>query len=181
MLDQKEIIKGCIDNDRRSQEVLYKHFFPAMMNMCRRYSSDPDTLLSIINDGFLKVFQNINKFEDRGSLEGWIRKIVFRSLSDHFKKENKYLKLMIFEERDSQMKSNALDELYFEDILELVGQLPTATQKVFRLYAIEGYTHPEVSDLLNISVGTSKWHLSEARKQLKSLIKKNSLLNKHAG
>jgi RNA polymerase sigma-70 factor (ECF subfamily) len=89
--------------------------------------------------------------------------------------------MMIFEEKDVRMSSNALDGLYFEDILNLVDHLPNATQKVFRLYAIEGYTHVEVGEILNISPGTSKWHLSEGRKLLKALIKKNNISSKHAG
>lgn len=181
MFNQAEVIKGCVSNDRICQEALYRNFFPAMLGMCRRYTSDQDQLVSIINDGFLKVFKNIEKFQNKGSLEGWIRKIVFRSLSDYFKKENKYLRLMIFEERDSRISSNALDELYFEDILALVDHLPNATQKVFRLYAIEGYTHQEVGEILNIRPGTSKWHLSEARKLLKTFMKKNNFSSNHAG
>ena len=181
MFNQTEVVKGCIRNDRSGQEALYRKYFPVMLSMCRRYTSDQDQLISIINDGFLRVFKNIGKYQNKGSLEGWIRKIVFRCLSDFFKKENKYLRLMIFEEKDTQMRSNALDELYFEDILALVDHLPNATQKVFRLYAIEGYTHREIGEILNISSGTSKWHLSEARKLLKSFMKKSNFSSNHAG
>jgi len=133
-----------------------------------------------VNDGFLKVFKKLDTYQNKGSFEGWIRRIVFNCLSDYFKKENKYLKFLILEERDRPQPSTNSDSLYYEDLLILIDQLPFSSSRVFKLYAIEGYSHKEIAKQLNISDGTSKWHLSEARKKLKVLVNRNLSIN-HAG
>jgi len=125
----------------------------------------------IVNDGFLKVFQKISSYEGKGSFEGWIRRICFRCLSDHFRKEKSYLQFLVFEEFDKKEDSNGLNDLYYEELLKMVEELPSATAKVFRLYAIEGFKHREIADMLDISEGTSKWHLSEARKKMQKLVR----------
>lgn len=175
-----KIIEGCILNKRTSQEELYRLFFPKMIALCFRYTSDEDKALTMLNDGFLKVFQKINTFEGRGSFEGWVRRLVFNSISDYFRKENKYVKLLLFEEAEKKEENLVLDRLYYNDLLKLVDSLPGNTHKVFQLYAIEGYNHREISEMLNISEGTSKWHLSEARRKLKELLISNNQTVKHA-
>jgi len=168
---QSELIAGCKLNKRLYQETLFRKHFPAMMSMCMRYTSSKDVAMLIINDGFLKVFKQIGTFEGKGSFEGWIRRICFRCLSDHFRKEKSYLQFLVFEDYDKSDKSNALNDMYYEELLKLVEELPSATAKVFRLYAIDGFKHREIAELLNISEGTSKWHLSEARLRMKKLVK----------
>ena len=143
--------------------------------MCRRYTQDEDQQLIIINDGFLKVFKNIHSFKGEGSFEGWVRRLVFTSLSDYFRKENKYLKFMIFETHDSILNSESEESLYYQDIINLIDLLPEKTRQVFHKYAIEGYTHKDISTEIGISEGTSKWHLSEARKKLQKLLKERKI------
>ncbi len=145
--------------------------------MCYRYTSDQDKAMIIVNDGFLKVFKKLNTYQGKGSFEGWIRRIVFNALSDYFKKENRYLKFLILEEKDKPQLSTNSDNLYYEDLLSMIDQLPYASSEVFKLYAIEGYSHKEIAQKLSISDGTSKWHLSEARKKLKELINRNLSIN----
>lgn len=173
--DEREIVKGCVQNERYFQELLYKQHFDTMMRMCMRYTKDKDKAMEIVNNGFLRVFQKLHTFAFKGSLEGWIRRLVFHCLSDYFRKDSKYLQFMVFEERDQSSQERAHSNLYAEDILKLVDTLPPATQQVFKLYAIDGYTHVEISKRIGISVGTSKWHLSNARKILKKLIDQNNL------
>jgi len=167
-----DVIAGCISNSRVHQELLYRKYFPKMMQMCIRYTSDQDKAMQICNDGFLKVFKNISQYQSKGSFEGWIRRIVFHSLSDFFKSEKKYMHFMVFEEKEKATQQNALDQIYYDDLLKMINELPNASARVFRLYAIEGFKHREIADTLNISVGTSKWHLAEARKIMKQLIVK---------
>jgi RNA polymerase sigma factor (sigma-70 family) len=169
-LTTEEIIKGCIQNNRRAQEALYRNYFVVMWRMCQRYTQDEDRLMSIVNDGFLRAFKKIHLYQFQGSLEGWIRRIVYNALSDYFRKENKYLKFLILEERDRKINPSIHNELNFDDVIQLVNRLPSTTKKVFTLYAIEGFTHKEIGQQLNISDGTSKWHLSEARKKLKEMV-----------
>jgi RNA polymerase sigma factor (sigma-70 family) len=173
--NEREIVEGCVRNERKSQELLYREHFDTMMRMCMRYTNDRDKAMEIVNIGFLKVFQKIHTFQFKGSLEGWIRRLVFHCLSDYYRKNSKYLQFMVFEERDQSSLEKAHSNLYAEDILKMVNTLPPATQEVFRLYAIEGFTHLEISKNVGISVGTSKWHLSNARKILKKLIDQNNL------
>jgi len=173
--DEREVIEGCVRNERKAQELLYREHFDTMMRMCMRYTNDKDKAMEIVNIGFMRVFQKVHTFEFKGSLQGWIRRLVFHCLSDHYRKNSKYLQFMVFEERDQSSVEKAHSNLYAEDILKMVDTLPPATQKVFRLYAIEGFTHVEISKNIGISVGTSKWHLSNARKILKKLIDKNNL------
>lgn len=180
-LSEEELVAGCVQNNRHCQEYLYKRFFPTMMQTCLRYTRDPDEAMTIVNNGFLRVFKKLHTFEFKGSLEGWIRRLVFHSVSDYFKKDNKAVHFLVFEERDSSEDNPALSNLYLEDILGMVQQLPPATAEVFRLYAIEGYTHVEIGKLLGISDGTSKWHLSAARKELKAMIRKHNNYQQHAG
>jgi len=171
------LIKGCKANDRRSQEELYRTFFDKMLAMCRRYTQDEDQQISILNDGFLKVFKKIDTFKGEGSFEGWVRRLVFSSLSDYFRKENKYLKFMIFDTPDSELPSESEESLYYQDIIKLIDRLPEKTKDVFHKYAIEGYTHKDIGAELNISEGTSKWHLSEARKKLQELLRARKIYN----
>lgn len=173
----KRLIEGCKANDRKSQEELYRTFFNKMLAMCRRYTQDEDQLISIINDGFIKVFLKIDTYKGSGSFEGWVRRLVFTSLSDFFRKENKYLKFMIFDTPDSVLKSDSEESLYYQDIISLIERLPEKTKEVFHKYAIEGYTHKDIGEELNISEGTSKWHLSEARKKLQKLLKERKIYN----
>lgn len=167
---EKEIVAGCAANSRYYQEILYRKYFPVMLRMCMRYTEDRDVALEIINNGFLKVFQKIDTFTFSGSLEGWIRRIVFHCLSDYFRQNTRKFDFLELDGREAPTRSNALSNLYLEDILSLVERLPEVSQNVFRLYAIEGYTHAEIGEKMNMSEGTSKWYLSIARKELKEMI-----------
>ena len=178
---EKELVEGCVRNDRYFQELLYRRYFNTMIGMCMRYTNDRDTAMEIVNMGFLRVFKKLHTFAYKGSLEGWIRKLVYHALSEYYKKNDKYLQFLVFEERDRSIKETALDNIYVEDILKMVDKLPPATQQVFKLYAIEGFSHVEIAKQVDISVGTSKWHLSAARKKLKELIENNNKYRLYAG
>ena len=177
----QELVKGCRRNDRKSQERLYRKYFATMMRMCLRYANDQDTAMEILNNGFLRVFTKIDKYSGTGSLEGWIRRLIFHAISDFFRGKKNPIHFLEIEDWDSAQRSEALQNLYFEDLLGLVELLPNATRRVFYLYAIEGYSHKEIAAQVNISEGTSKWHLSEARKRLQMLILKQFNAKQHAG
>jgi RNA polymerase sigma factor (sigma-70 family) len=184
--NELDIAKRCAANERAAQELLYRRFFQPMLQMCLRYTDgDKDRALEILNDGFLRVFKKIHLFEGRGSLEGWIRRLVFHAVSDYYKANDAYLKNVVFDELPIENQSNivskhddtggALGKLFFEDLLVLVDFLPPATREVFKLYAIEGFSHAEIGEQLNITTGTSKWHLSEARNKLKVMLERRSI------
>ncbi len=170
-MSEAELIQGCIRNDRKCQEVLYKRHFPTMMSMCMRYTKDEDKALLILNDGFLKVFQKIGSFRSEGSLEGWIRRLIYHTLADFYKKENSYIRFIQFEmPEERQTQAPQSDPLEFQDLISLLDRIPGRSAEVFRLFAIEGYSHEEIGEKMKISIGTSKWHLSHARERLRSLI-----------
>jgi RNA polymerase sigma-70 factor (ECF subfamily) len=171
----EELVRACTRNDRRAQEVLYRRFFPVMLRMCLRYTRDEDTALDILNAGFLRVFQKIESFAFKGSLEGWIRRLIYRCIADHFRNNARYLHFLVLDEQDDVVQEQGLDRLYEEDILQVVRQLPPMSQEVFRLYAIEGYSHAEIAETLTMSEGTSKWHLSNARQRLREQLKSEKL------
>lgn len=177
----EELVAGCLRNDRQIQEQLYRQYFGSMIAMCLRHTSDREVAMTIVNNGFLRVFKKIDKYSFKGSFEGWIRRIVYHSVSDYFRNKSNTLRFLEIEDRDKPMNSKALDNLYLDDLMGMVDDLPPATKEVFRLYAIEGYTHVEIAKKINISEGTSKWHLSAARKKLKTMINNQQETQKYAG
>ena len=145
-----------------------------MIGMCMRHTKDEMTALSIVNDGFVKVFKNIDQFQNKGALQGWIKRVVFNCLSDHFrKKSNHFFTLPVKEE---SKVPDIIGRLYYEEILDMVDQLEPITKDVFLLHAVEGYKHREIADILDIPENTSKWHLARARQMLKKLIGKSNLM-----
>lgn len=167
---EREMVEGCAANDRRAQEALYRHFFPEMLRMCRRYTRDENTAMEIVNNGMMRVFKKIHTFAFKGSLEGWIRRLVYHSMADYFREQSRYLNFLVLDDYERTL-ANTHDEPFFEeDILRAVRSLPPVSQEVFRLYAIEGYSHAEIAESLQMSEGTSKWHLSTARHRLRELL-----------
>lgn len=166
----EDLVKGCADNDRRAQEALYRRFFPEMLRMCLRHTRDENLAIEIVNLGFLRVFKKIHTFAFRGSLEGWIRRLVYHAIADHFRENARYSHFLVFEDRDEPIPEKGADAFFEEDVLKAVRKLPPTSQEVFRLYAIEGYNHAEIAQLLGMSEGTSKWHLSTARQRLREYL-----------
>jgi len=171
-----EIIAGCKKNDRKAQERLYRSFYESMMNLCVRYTKDEDDAKLVLNTGFLKVFKNIDKYDSQKAvLYTWIRTIIINSCIDHIKSKQKKVVSSELNETDTMYaEAEANTKIDANEILHLIRNLPAATQAVFNLYIVEGYGHKEIADILQISEGTSKWHLSEARKNLKmQLLREN--------
>jgi RNA polymerase sigma-70 factor (ECF subfamily) len=169
-LTEEELVQGCIKNERRSQEALYRKFFPEMMRMCMRYTKDQTVAIEIVNNGFLRVFKKIHTFSFKGSLEGWVRKLVYHSMADYFRENARYMHFLMLEDHDRPVPERSHDVFYEEDILKAVRTLPPVSQEVFRMYAIEGYSHAEIAENMHMSEGTSKWHLSTARQKLREML-----------
>lgn len=175
---EKELINGCIKNDRLCQSELYKRYFSMMTSVAMRYCRSEDEVLQAVNYGFLKVLQNIAKYRDEFSLATWIRTILVRHLIDEYRKSVKEIKNINLEAIDlneAPLELN-LAEFHFSEmqLRRMLNQLPDVTRTVFNLFSIEGYKHTEIADILKISEGTSKWHVSEARKRLSDMLKQAS-------
>lgn len=169
------IIGGCARNDRSAQEKLYKMFQPKMLSMALRYMNDKSLAEDVVNMGFLKCFQKIEKYTFQGSFEGWLRKIVLRTALDTLRSNEKYTEKVVFTEKEQYIEKDHAERLYYDQLLALVNTLPKTTKLVFNLSVLEGMQHKEIAEELGISEGTSKWHLSEGRRILKEKIEKLNL------
>jgi len=172
-ISDKQLAQGCASNDRRSQEALYKQFYNPMMALCFRYIRNKEDAVEVLHTGFLKIFQNIGGFDEtQSALFTWIHTIMVRTAIDFLRKKNPMTQEVEWTEAmDPEIQAEALVDKSAEEIMNFLKQLPQTTAMVFNLYVIEGYNHKEIGKLLNISDGTSKWHLSEAKNKLAKLIK----------
>lgn len=146
-----------------------------MLSMALRYMNDRSLAEDVVNMGFLKCFQKIEKYTFQGSFEGWLRKIVLRTALDTLRSNEKYTEKVVFAEKEQYIEKDHAERLYYDQLLELVNTLPKTTKLVFNLSVLEGMQHKEIAEALGISEGTSKWHLSEGRRILKEKIEKLNL------
>lgn len=172
-LSEQDLIKGCILNDRRMQKLLYKRYCSAMMVLCKSYAKNDEDAIEVLQDGFLKVFQQIDKFDANiSSLYTWMRTIMVHTAIDFLRKQSKKNVAIEWNSgHDQAIEAEALQQMSAQQVQSMLQHLATTTRMVFNLYITEGYNHKEIGELLNISEGTSRWHLSEARKYLINLLK----------
>jgi RNA polymerase sigma factor (sigma-70 family) len=161
------IWEGCLKNERKQQEMLYKVLAPRMLTACTRYAKDRDEAQDIMQEGFVKVFTSMHKYRNEGSLEGWIRRIMVHTAISRYRK----LKPIVLAEElpegiTVQMSYND-NNLESKDLLKIIQQLPDNYRSVFNLYAIEGYSHQEIGEALGISELVSRTTLCRARGVLK--------------
>ena len=165
-----DIIIACKTNNPIAQEKLYKHFFGLMYTICRDYSENEQTVVSLVNEGFLKIFININIFEFyKGNFEGWAKRIMTNTAIDHFraqKNKNKIVELNEDHSGEKELQHNPRNYIE-EEVLYLIKNMPAVTQKVFSLHIFKGYSHKEIARILDIAESTSRWHIAEARKSLR--------------
>lgn len=172
----QKIIEGCKKDDRKAQEQLYRSYYRVMMNLCLRYTKNERDALEVLNTGFYKAYKSINRFDaGKASLYTWIRTIIINSCLDFIKARQTLSGTGELEQAANvHVPPAVISKMSATEILQLVRQLPAATQAVFNLYVMEGYNHAEIGKLAGISEGTSKWHLSEARKKLQKKINEQS-------
>lgn len=171
--DIQILIRGCLKNDRRSQEQLYKQFYPAVMALCLRYIRDRNDAVEVLNDSFLKVLRQLDRYDPaKGALYTWIRTIVIHTALDSLRRQKAIRDREMLPDADEEpgIDNDALSKISGDELLNLILQLPVTTRLVFNLYVIDGYSHREIADWLGISDGTSRWHLNDARRQLKLII-----------
>lgn len=172
-IPEKKIIERCINNDRKYQEMLYRNYADKMYNICLMYADSEDSANDILQDGFIKVFRNLKKFKFEGSFEGWIRRIIVNTALEHYRKKKRETEaLQTIGEFSNLVMEEIIDKINAKELVKLVNQLPSRASMVLKLYAIEGYKHHEISQLMGISEGTSKSQLNRARQLLKEAITK---------
>ena len=174
----KKIIEGCLRNDRRSQEAIFKLFYGKMMSVCMRYTNDKDTAQEVLQEGFMKVFEKLGAFDYKGSFEGWVRRIVANTAIDSIRRSKKN---PILTDNDNDFKiggENPMEEketiergeIKAEMAMEAIQKLSPAYRTVFNLYVLEEYSHKEIAEMLGISEGTSKSNLAKAKMNLQKIL-----------
>jgi RNA polymerase sigma-70 factor (ECF subfamily) len=173
-ITEGDLIKGCIEQDRRMQEELYSRFSPKMYGVCLRYTGNAEDAQDVLQEGFIKVFRKLDSFRGEGSFEGWIRRVFVNTAIEHFRRKNYLQPVTEKEENTIEGKMlNALDGMGEKDILKLVQQLSPGYRTVFNLYVVEGFAHKEIAGMLGITEGTSKSQLSRAKVILQDLVKQH--------
>ncbi|MBC7641347.1 MAG: sigma-70 family RNA polymerase sigma factor [Flavobacterium sp.] len=171
---ENETIKLASDNNRHAQQKIYSNFSPKMLSICRQYIKDIQLAEDVMITAFMKVFTNLKNFENKGSFEGWIRRIMVNECISYIRvhKKIQFVDDNFVLGRDEESANNIESKLSQDDIQFLINSLPDGYKMIFNLYCIEGYKHQEIAKMLNINEGTSKSQLSHARKILQQQISK---------
>ena len=173
-LSERELVEYCVADDRQHQELLYRKYASDMYKVCLMYADNKADASDILQESFIKVFKNIHKFRFEGSLRGWIRRTVVHTAINAYNKKQRDTQVVVPMAESGEVDAtidSILGELEANDIIKLVNSLPQKAKEVLKLYAIEGYKHREIAELLGITEGTSKSQFSRAKKMLQTSIK----------
>ncbi len=176
----ENLILKCKHQDKKAQETLYRMFSSKFFVLCLKYSSSYDQAKDSLHDGFIKIFQNISKYNGSGSFEGWMTRVIINNALREYQNKSIFIPIEedYFQEPEIEIEN---EELSFDFLMKVIQELPSQYRVVFNLYAMDGYSHKEISELLNISVGTSKSNLARARKNLKENIESYKLSKMELG
>ncbi len=167
----QKIIDECIAGKRHAQETMYKMFSSKMYAVCLRYAKNEAEAQDILQDGFIKVFKNINKFKNKGSFEGWMRRMMINISLERIRRERRMHVVDNLNSYTTQTESNsAIEELSAQELIQIIQSLPSQYKAVFNMYVIDNMNHKEIGKALNISENTSKSNLHRARNILKEKI-----------
>ena len=170
-MSEKQLIEGCLNGNRKDQEELYRLYSGKMMGLCLRYVGNRETARDLLQDGFVKVFTSLNKYSGTGAFEAWIRMIFVNVAIEHIRKKDLLNDTVDLDNMNVITEDNTtISNLSVEMIMELVQQLPAGFRTIFNLYAIEGYSHKEIGDKLNISESTSRSQYARAKQWLRKRI-----------
>lgn len=170
-MSDDELIKGCIRENKKFQRALYERFAGKMMTVCLRYTRHRLEAEDILQEGFIKIFNNISKFQGRGSLEGWVRRIMINTALSNYNKSSFQKELIGLEDYQSGSEEpKAIQQLTAEEIMAVIDTLPDGYRIVFNLYVIEEYSHNEIAEMLDITPSTSRSQLVKARRMLQKKI-----------
>jgi len=162
----KNIIKGCLLGNRRDQELLYRRYAAKLYAVCLQYSGNDEEARDILQEGFIKIFENLVHYKYEGSFDGWVRRIVVNTALEKYRSKHNLYRVDDIDqipEQNAEPDNEDYAGLGARDLMEIIRELPPRYRIVFNLFAIEGYSHKEISDMMSISEGTSKSNLSRAR------------------
>lgn len=183
MTEENILVEQCLQNDPKAQSMFYKKYSKKMYALCMRYSKSKDDASDIMQEGFIKVFQNLENFRNEGSLEGWVRKIMTNTALNYYKKSLKSQGQIEVEsiEETEKSSSDIFDNLSATEIIRLMQELPNMYRINFNLFAIEGYSHKEIAIMLDIPENTSKSNVLRARKILQTKVYKERSITIYNG
>lgn len=169
----EEVIKGCLKNKRNAQKHLYEMFSAKMYGTCMRYAKNHQDAQDILHDGFIIVFEKIHTFQNKGSFEGWIRRIIINTAIKKYRERISHLEITSLDNsyKENDELKTTHDRLQLEDLIKTIQSLPSKYRLVFNMYAVEGYSHKEISNILNISDNTSRTNYLRARVILQEKLK----------
>ncbi len=175
----EHIIKGCVKANRESQKAFYQLYYGFATAICMRYCKSKDDSMEVVNEGFMKIYRELPRFNPRydnyeASLKGWMKSIFVNTAIDNFRKNNKNYLVTDLEESHFDMEDvgdSAIDKMSYKEIMDLVNQLSPVYKTIFNLFVIDGFKHEEIASQLNISVGTSKSNLSKAKANIQKMLR----------
>jgi RNA polymerase sigma factor (sigma-70 family) len=172
MTGDTQLVKDCLKGKQAAQKQLYQEFAPAMLGVCYRYTKSLADAEDILQEGFVKVFKFLDQYKNEGELGGWIRRIMVNTALNYLKKSKRYQYDLLFDKMELHVVSNEHPEnkINTKDLANLIRQLPTGYQTIFNLYAVEGFSHAEIGQMLGISENTSRSQYMRARQLLISWI-----------
>ncbi len=174
-----DIIKGCLKNRRKAQKQLYDLFSAKMYGICMRYAKNHHDAQDILQDGFINVFANLQNYKNKGSFEGWIRRIMINAAIQKYREKISNLGVNTLDnELDYNEQTVEYDKLELNELIEIIQSLPSQYRIVFNMFAIEGYSHKEISETLKISDNTSRTNYSRARNILRNKLKSEKKVSK---
>jgi RNA polymerase sigma-70 factor (ECF subfamily) len=177
-MTEEAILSGCLQNDAGAQRELYMRYSPKMLSVCYRFAHNREDAEDMLQEGFIKVFSQVHTFQNKGAFEGWIRRIMVHTCINHLKKNKKFNESVdIIHANGVQVREESVPSIVqAKQIVECIRLLPLGYRTVLNLYAIEGYTHKEIADMLDVEESTSRSQYTRAKQMLEDiLIKKNIL------
>ena len=177
-MTEEQMLQGCLNNNASVQEALYNRFSPRMLGVCYRFARNREDAEDMMQEGFIKVFSQIHQFRGQGALEGWIRRIVVHTCINILKKNKKFSDSVdLFHASALHLNENNIPSLLqAKQVVECIRLLPLGYRTVLNLYAIEGYSHREISSILDIEESTSRSQYTRAKSMLENILLKNKIL-----
>jgi RNA polymerase sigma factor (sigma-70 family) len=175
MMSDQQIIKLCAKHDRKAQQILYDRYSRLLLGVCLRYATDKAEAEDILQDSFLKIFFNIKEYSGSGSFIGWLRKVAVNTAITHYHKNLKYrYHVDIGDYISVETGTSSFEEDFFtsDELFKVLNELPAGYRMVFNLYAVEGYKHKEIAELLGIDTNTSKSQYSRAKAVIRDKLEK---------
>lgn len=179
-MTEEALLHGCLQNNAAAQKALYMKYSSKMLVVCYRYGHNREDAEDMLQEGFIKVFSQIHSFENRGALEGWIRKIIVHTCINNLKKNKRFNESVdLIHANSVQVREESIPSIIqAKEVVDCIRMLPIGYRTVLNLYAIEGYSHKEIATMLDIEESTSRSQYTRARAMLEAILIKKKILFK---